>query len=488
MQILKADTQVKVLVGPFVDTADGVTPETGVTLGSADQAEILKHDAASVTDISGNTWAAMTGCDGWYNLTLTAGNVDTEGMLTVVIQDSSVCLPVFARFMVVSANVYDSLYAAAATDYLQVDAVQISGDATAADNAELDYDGTGYAKDNSSVGSVSGAVGSVTGAVGDLTAASHIWHVAKTGNDSNGGHRFNDAKLTVSAAVTAAASGDTINIWPGDYAESVDASDKALNIIGAQREKVRIVPASGSFSFRVGSGSYCANLSVIGPATVGISISSTQTDITLENCYGYGPTDGLYISALSGTHYNIRLIDCTFESPWDGANMGAVEGVFVERCTFQTSGGANSSHALQQPGTGIYKNCIFWSKSSTESDAELGGLRLCDSIIGRVIFDSCYIYTEATATRTGKVYGVRVDSATVAAILSNCNIITIGSGADGGPLDLYQANGELIERGCRYSTTAGTITHIGSGWADAGGSDLDAIKTKTDNLPEAKTG
>ena len=122
MQILKADTQVKVLIGPFVDTADGVTPETGVTLGSADQAEILKHDAASVTDISGNTWAAMTDCDGWYNLTLTAGNVDTEGMLTVVIQDSSVCLPVFARFMIVNANVYDSLYAAAATDYLQVDA------------------------------------------------------------------------------------------------------------------------------------------------------------------------------------------------------------------------------------------------------------------------------------------------------------------------------------------------------------------------------
>jgi len=64
----------------------------------------------------------MTGCDGWYNLTLTAGNVDTEGMLTVVIQDSSVCLPVFDRFMIVNANVYDSLYAAAATDYLQVDA------------------------------------------------------------------------------------------------------------------------------------------------------------------------------------------------------------------------------------------------------------------------------------------------------------------------------------------------------------------------------
>ncbi|MHC4464855.1 MAG: hypothetical protein ACYS30_26010 [Planctomycetota bacterium] len=87
MQILKADTAVKVRVGPFVDVTDGYTPETGVTLGSADEAELLKHNGAATVDISGNTWGAIAGCDGWYDLSLTSGNLDTEGLLDIVVQE-----------------------------------------------------------------------------------------------------------------------------------------------------------------------------------------------------------------------------------------------------------------------------------------------------------------------------------------------------------------------------------------------------------------
>ncbi len=150
--VLKADTLVKVVIGPVVAVGDGFTPVTTLAVSSADEAEIIKHDAAAVTDISGNTFAAITSADGYYNLTLTAAQLDTEGMLVVIINDDSLCLPLKALFMVVNANVYDSLYAVAATDHLQVDTIQISGDATAADNCELDYDGTGYAKANSTIG------------------------------------------------------------------------------------------------------------------------------------------------------------------------------------------------------------------------------------------------------------------------------------------------------------------------------------------------
>jgi len=129
MQVLKADTSVKVVMGPFVDVADGYTPETGIVLNNCDERALIKHDGGSVTvlDSGTNTWAAITNMDGYYNLTLTAANLDTEGMLTIAIQDDSICLPVIARFMVVNANVYDSLFAAAATDYLQVDPVQLGG-------------------------------------------------------------------------------------------------------------------------------------------------------------------------------------------------------------------------------------------------------------------------------------------------------------------------------------------------------------------------
>lgn len=104
-----------------MDATNGVTPETGITLGAADQAELLKHTGATV-DISGATWAAVTGVGGWYDLSLTTSHTDTLGMLTVVVQDESVSTPAFARAMVVPAMVYDSLVGG--TDTLDV---QVTG-------------------------------------------------------------------------------------------------------------------------------------------------------------------------------------------------------------------------------------------------------------------------------------------------------------------------------------------------------------------------
>jgi hypothetical protein len=127
MKYIKADTSTKVVIGPVVAVGDGFTPVTNLDVGTADEAEILKHDASAVTDISGNTFAAIASADGYYNLTLTAAQLDTEGRLTVLINDDSLCLPVRSDFMVVNANVYDSLFAAATTDYLQTDITQVSG-------------------------------------------------------------------------------------------------------------------------------------------------------------------------------------------------------------------------------------------------------------------------------------------------------------------------------------------------------------------------
>ena len=144
MQFLKANTQVKVVIGPFVDVTDGFTPETGITLGTADEAELIKHDAASVTSISAATWAAITSCDGYYNLTLTTSHTDTEGMMTVVIQDDSVCLPVRAQFMVLAEAAYDSMFTAKDTGYMDVNVKAISEDETAANNCEAAFDTTGF--------------------------------------------------------------------------------------------------------------------------------------------------------------------------------------------------------------------------------------------------------------------------------------------------------------------------------------------------------
>jgi len=141
MQFLKADTAATVLIGPFLDKTDGVTPETGVTLAGADSAEIMKHDGTTFQDISALTFTHKA--HGMYTLAITSGFLDTEGRLTVFVSDESLCLPVWAEYMVVNANVYDSLFAAATTDYLQVDALQLGGDTQSATDLK-DFADAGY--------------------------------------------------------------------------------------------------------------------------------------------------------------------------------------------------------------------------------------------------------------------------------------------------------------------------------------------------------
>ena len=143
-QHLRANTEVKVRIGPAVAVGDGFTPVTTLALGTADEAELLKHNGAAIVDISGATFAAIASCDGYYDLTLTTAYTDTEGLLDIVINDDSLNLPILRSFTVLSEAAYDSLYGAKDTGYMDVNIKAISEDTTAADNAELAFDGTGY--------------------------------------------------------------------------------------------------------------------------------------------------------------------------------------------------------------------------------------------------------------------------------------------------------------------------------------------------------
>jgi len=108
--MLKQSTEVIIPVGPFMDASDAVTPETGVDLGDADQAELLGPAGAATVDLSSNTWEAITGSDGWYHLTLTAAQLATCGQYRLVVQDADVCLGVHVPILVVEGPVYDFFF------------------------------------------------------------------------------------------------------------------------------------------------------------------------------------------------------------------------------------------------------------------------------------------------------------------------------------------------------------------------------------------
>jgi hypothetical protein len=121
MQFLRADTEVIVTIGPFVDVTDGFTPQTDITLGG-NEAEIIKHGATAVVDISSNTFAAVTACRGYYSLTLTTTDTNTEGMLVVIVQDDSDTLPVKQEYMVLAQAAWISMFVTKASGFMDVDA------------------------------------------------------------------------------------------------------------------------------------------------------------------------------------------------------------------------------------------------------------------------------------------------------------------------------------------------------------------------------
>lgn len=127
---VRQSTQTTLMLGPFVDATDGVTHETGVSLDSA--SDLFKAGSASAVDISGNTWAHVA--NGYYSLVLTSSNLDTCGPALMKFYAPGTYEGVVVTLVVHPPVVYDSLFAG--TDTLEVDAVAISGDATAADNLE----------------------------------------------------------------------------------------------------------------------------------------------------------------------------------------------------------------------------------------------------------------------------------------------------------------------------------------------------------------
>lgn len=299
LQILKSDTQIKIVIGPAVSVVDGFTPITTLALSTADNAELLKHDAASTTDISGNTFAAITGVDGYYNLTITAAQLDTEGMLTIAINDTSLCYPIKHEFMVVNANVYDSLYSAASTDYLQTDVTQISANATAADNLQSQYDGTGLAGDTypatqAQLGSISNTgsalniasesyiltIGTLSsGLYSDTAALDSVYHIH---TDSAGAldlyYQFDIAAGSPASAVITGylnGSNDTLGIFAYNWAGA--SWDQVGSWVGSN-SSTEVVNSYTLFASHLGYGANLGKIRIRFYAASGLTTATLAVD------------------------------------------------------------------------------------------------------------------------------------------------------------------------------------------------------------------
>lgn len=178
---------------------------------------------------------------------------------------------------------------------IPADVTSISGDATAADNLELDYDGTGYAKANSTIGTATTLTNTVTladGAHGGSSAALTLDHIVVSSSTDHA------IELVASAAgkhglYTRGTAGDASGIY----------SQGGLH--GVQCVGLNVVNGAGFYSI----GAIHGLQSVGQNAGSGIRITTTGTgpglDVNSNNGIGFavtsgGSADGISITTSTG--------------------------------------------------------------------------------------------------------------------------------------------------------------------------------------------
>jgi hypothetical protein len=115
---LRQATSATVMLGPFVDPADGFTPVTGLTIANTD-IKISKNGAAWVNKNSGGGTHAESG---YYAATFNSTDFSDVGTLQVKVHMAG-ALPVYHEFQIIEEAVYDRDYASTATGKVTVAAM-----------------------------------------------------------------------------------------------------------------------------------------------------------------------------------------------------------------------------------------------------------------------------------------------------------------------------------------------------------------------------
>lgn len=114
MLFLKQSTASQsVIIGPFVDSGDGNTQETALTIANTDIRLSKNGGNLAAKNSGGGTHDE----EGWYTITLDATDTNTVGRLQLFCHIQASALPVFAEFQVLEEAIYDALFAASANAF-----------------------------------------------------------------------------------------------------------------------------------------------------------------------------------------------------------------------------------------------------------------------------------------------------------------------------------------------------------------------------------
>jgi len=128
---LKQSTAATIVLGPFVDSTDGDTAETALTIAQADVR--LSKNGGAYAQVNESTSATHMEA-GNYSKPLNTTDTGTLGILTVNVKPTG-ALRVRQDYCVLPANVFDSLISG--SDLLDTSMVQVAGAAVSTSSAQI---------------------------------------------------------------------------------------------------------------------------------------------------------------------------------------------------------------------------------------------------------------------------------------------------------------------------------------------------------------
>jgi hypothetical protein len=154
---LKQSTAATVVLGPFVDSTDGVTAETALTISQADVR--LSKNAAAFAQANEATSATHME-NGYYSKPLSTTDTNTLGRLAVAVAESG-ALPVRQDYLVVTSDEWDRFHAT--TGAIATLGIVARGTAQAATSTTIQLATGETHADDTLIGCVVGALGSTQG-------------------------------------------------------------------------------------------------------------------------------------------------------------------------------------------------------------------------------------------------------------------------------------------------------------------------------------
>jgi len=235
-------------------------------------------------------------------------------------------------------------------------------------------------------------------------------YVSKTGNDANDGSSWQEAKLTVQAAIDAASSGDEIDVNSGTYNESVTLSD-GIALDGL--DKTAIISCIGESETALELHHNCTikNLTLsstyIGTNTYGLR-GAGKSNFVVEDCNINGSYDGVHLLSCHNGIFRNNIIKGKFDGGWIGGECSNLQFTNCDFTGLGTYGDVTCRGFVVGPSRNCnFTDCDFYGSRIDNSIYDLGGCLVINST-NVCTFNSCSFRSSGGALPTGEQYALRL--------------------------------------------------------------------------------